>query len=203
MINFEKKSKMKNLTLSLILIAFTSVSFSQQKLVWHEDLNEAVAISQKENKPIMLFFTGSDWCGWCIRLQKEVFFKPEFTKWASENVVLVELDYPRKKAQSKELKAQNSQLQQQFQVRGYPTIWFVKADKNSSGQVNLSQLGKTGYVKGGPSVWISGANQLLFPQTKKEKSPEVKKKPTLKPEGVKKPVSKKDTPKVKKDKNRR
>ena len=194
---------MKNLTLSLILIAFTSVSFSQQKLVWHEDLNEAVAISQKENKPIMLFFTGSDWCGWCIRLQKEVFFKPEFTKWASENVVLVELDYPRKKAQSKELKAQNSQLQQQFQVRGYPTIWFVKADKNSSGQVNLSQLGKTGYVKGGPSVWISGANQLLFPQTKKEKSPEVKKKPTLKPEGVKKPVSKKDTPKVKKDKNRR
>ena len=100
MINFEKKSKMKNLTLSLILIAFTSVSFSQQKLVWHEDLNEAVAISQKENKPLMLFFTGSDWCGWCIRLQKEVFFKPEFTKWASENVVLVELDYPRKRAQS-------------------------------------------------------------------------------------------------------
>ena len=44
----------------------------------------------------MLFFTGSDWCGWCIRLQKEVFFKPEFTKWAAENVVLVELDFPRK-----------------------------------------------------------------------------------------------------------
>jgi len=55
MINFEKKSKMKNLTLSLILIAFTSISFSQEKLVWHEDLNEAVAISQKENKPLMLF----------------------------------------------------------------------------------------------------------------------------------------------------
>lgn len=161
MINFEKKSKMKNLTLILLFITFASVSFSQEKLVWHEDLNEAVAISQKENKPLMLFFTGSDWCGWCIRLQKEVFFKPEFTKWASENVVLVELDYPRKKAQSKELKAQNSQLQQQFQVRGYPTVWFVKAEKNSSGQMNLSQLGKTGYVKGGPSVWISGAAQIL------------------------------------------
>lgn len=157
---------MKNLTLSLILIAFTSISFSQEKLVWHEDLNEAVAISQKENKPLMLFFTGSDWCGWCIRLQKEVFFKPEFTKWANENVVLVELDYPRKKAQSKELKAQNSQLQQQFQVRGYPTILFVKADKNSLRPENFRQIGtaqknKTGYVKGGPSAWISEATQIL------------------------------------------
>ena len=152
---------MKNLTLSLFFISFLSLSFSQEKLVWHEDLKEAITISQKENKPLMLFFTGSDWCGWCIRLQKEVFFKPEFTKWAAENVVLVELDFPRKKAQSKELRAQNAQLQQQFQVRGYPTIWFVKADKNSSGQVNLSQLGRTGYVKGGPAVWIATANQQL------------------------------------------
>jgi len=152
---------MKNLTLSLFFISFLSLSFSQEKLVWHEDLKEAITISQKENKPLMLFFTGSDWCGWCIRLQKEVFFKPEFTKWAAENVVLVELDFPRKKAQSKELRAQNTQLQQQFQVRGYPTIWFVKADKNSSGQVNLSQLGSTGYVKGGPAAWIATANQQL------------------------------------------
>ena len=145
----------------MIVIVFFSISFSQEKLVWHEDLKEAVAISQKENKPLMLFFTGSDWCGWCIRLQKEVFFKPEFTKWATANVVLVELDFPRKKAQSQELRAQNAQLQQQFQVRGYPTIWFVKADKNSSGQVNLSQLGRTGYVKGGPAAWIATANQQL------------------------------------------
>ena len=152
---------MKNLTLSLLFISFLSLSFSQEKLVWHEDLKEAITISQKENKPLMLFFTGSDWCGWCIRLQKEVFFKPEFTKWAAENVVLVELDFPRKKAQSQELRAQNAQLQQQFQVRGYPTIWFVKADKNSSGQVNLSQIGRTGYVKGGPAAWIATANQQL------------------------------------------
>lgn len=152
---------MKNLTLSLLFLSFLSLSFSQEKLVWHEDLKEAITISQKENKPLMLFFTGSDWCGWCIRLQKEVFFKPEFTKWAAENVVLVELDFPRKKAQSQELRAQNAQLQQQFQVRGYPTIWFVKADKNSSGQVNLSQIGRTGYVKGGPEAWIATANQQL------------------------------------------
>jgi thioredoxin-related protein len=156
---------MKNLTLGLLFLSFVGNSFSQSDktpaLVWHEDLKEAVEVSKKENKPLMLFFTGSDWCGWCIRLQKEVFFKPEFTKWAEKNVVLVELDFPRRKAQTDAIKAQNAQLQQQFQVRGYPTIWFVKAALNSAGQVNLSQLGKTGYVKGGPAIWISGANQIL------------------------------------------
>ena len=152
---------MKNLTLSLLFVSFISFSFTQEKLVWHDNLQKAIAVSQKENKPLMLFFTGSDWCGWCVRLQKEVFFKPAFTTWANENVILVELDYPRKKAQSQEIKSQNAQLQQQFSVRGYPTIWFVKADSNSSGQVNLSQIGKTGYVKGGPAAWISGAKLIL------------------------------------------
>ena len=152
---------MKNILVLFILFFFSSILTAQKDLVWHEDMNKAIKISEKTGKPLMLFFTGSDWCGWCIRLQKEVFFKPEFTKWAAENVVLVELDFPRKKAQSKELRAQNAQLQQQFQVRGYPTIWFVKADKNSSGQVNLSQLGRTGYVKGGPAAWIAIANQQL------------------------------------------
>jgi protein disulfide-isomerase len=161
MINFGKTFIMKNLTLSLLFISFISFSFSQQKLVWHDNLQEAVKISKKENKPLMLFFTGSDWCGWCIKLQREVFFKPAFKKWANENVVLVELDYPRKKAQPAHIKTQNAQLQRQFNVRGYPTIWFVKADSDSAGQLNLSQLGKTGYVKGGPAAWISEANQQL------------------------------------------
>jgi thioredoxin-related protein len=73
---------------------------SDEGLVWHTDMNQAIAISQKENKPMMLFFTGSDWCGWCIRLQKEVFLTETFTKWAKENVVLVELDFPRSKPQT-------------------------------------------------------------------------------------------------------
>ena len=152
---------MKNLTLSLLFLSFISTSISQEKVVWHQDLKEAFEVSQKENKPLMLFFTGSDWCGWCVRLQKEVFFQPEFIKWAEQNVVLVELDFPRRKAQSNAIKSQNAQLQQQFQVRGYPTIWFVTSATNSSGQVNLSQLGKTGYVKGGPAAWISSANGIL------------------------------------------
>jgi thioredoxin-related protein len=108
-----------------------------------------------------LFFTGSDWCGWCIRLQKEVFKTPEFVKWASNNVILVELDFPRKNEQTDAIKMQNAQLQQQLQVRGYPTVWFVNASKTADAKVNLNALGSTGYVAGGPQVWLEGANKII------------------------------------------
>ncbi|WP_026725290.1 thioredoxin family protein [Flavobacterium sasangense] len=149
----------------ILVIAFltlTSMSIqAQEELTWHTDMSKAADISIKENKPMFLFFTGSDWCGWCIRLQKEVFKTPEFIKWAKENVVLVELDFPRKNEQTDAVKMQNAQLQQQLQVRGYPTVWFVSAAKTAEAKVNLTALGSTGYVAGGPKVWIDGANQII------------------------------------------
>ena len=149
----------------ILLIAFltlTSMSIqAQEELTWHTDMSKATDISIKENKPMFLFFTGSDWCGWCIRLQKEVFKTPEFIKWAKENVVLVELDFPRKNEQTDAVKMQNAQLQQQLQVRGYPTVWFVSAAKTADAKVNLTALGSTGYVAGGPQAWLDGANQII------------------------------------------
>jgi protein disulfide-isomerase len=144
----------------LFLFFFCAVyTMSAQELTWHTDVNKAIEISSKTNKPMLLFFTGSDWCGWCIKLQKEVFFKPEFKEWAN-NVVLVELDYPRKTKLEPALAQQNAQMQQIFQVSGYPTIWLVSPQKIGE-QINLQQLGKTGYVAGGPTKWIEVANQFL------------------------------------------
>lgn len=149
----------------IILLTFlmlSSVSLqAQEELTWHTDLTKATDISIKENKPLFLFFTGSDWCGWCIRLQNEVFKTPEFIAWAKKNVVLVELDFPKRKEQADAIKMQNAQLQQQLQVRGYPTVWFVSAAKTADAKVNLNALGSTGYVAGGPQVWIDGANQII------------------------------------------
>jgi protein disulfide-isomerase len=108
----------------------------------------------------MLFFTGSDWCGWCIKLQNEVFRTPEFVKWANENVVLVELDFPRRTALAPEITEQNNQLQQFFAVQGYPTVWFVNATLND-GKINIDKLGSTGYLAGGPKVWVDNANGIL------------------------------------------
>ena len=109
---------------------------------------------------MMLFFTGSDWCGWCIRLQKEVLKTPEFAKWANANVILVELDYPRRTPQLPEIQKQNQELQQVFGIQGFPTVWFAKATKKD-GKINFEQLGSTGYVAGGPSAWLKGADQIL------------------------------------------
>jgi thioredoxin-related protein len=163
---FSKSLKKENMMKKLLLIVliFTgslAINAQEGELTWHTSMEKAMEISTKEKKPIMLFFTGSDWCGWCIRLQKEVFYKPEFVKWAKDKVVLVELDFPRRKQLDPALQQQNYGLQNALKVQGYPTIWFINAEKKEDGKVNLSQLGSTGYVAGGPDAWLTGANQIL------------------------------------------
>lgn len=145
-----------------ILLLFLSINVLSQEgdLEWHTDLNKAIEISIESEKPLFMFFTGSDWCGWCIRLQKEVFFKPDFVKWAKENLVLVELDFPRRKKLEESLKQQNENLRQMFAVRGYPTGWFVVPEIEEN-KVNFKRLGSQGYVAGGPKNWIDGANKIL------------------------------------------
>jgi thioredoxin-related protein len=149
----------------ILFILFISLSAitvkAQEDLTWHTDMAKASELSMKEKKPLMLFFTGSDWCGWCIRLQKEVFKKEEFIKWAKENVILVELDFPKRTAQEEAIKQQNYQMQQIFQVKGYPTVWLVNPEKTAEGKINLSALGSTGYVAGGPEKWLEGVNSII------------------------------------------
>ena len=147
-------------TLIALLFILTSYAVDAQELVWNNNLKNSIEISKKTKKPLLLFFTGSDWCGWCIRLQTEVFKTPEFVKWANENVVLVELDFPRRTVLAPEITEQNNQLQQFFAVQGYPTVWFVNASKKD-GKINLEKLGSTGYLAGGPSAWLANANQIL------------------------------------------
>jgi len=147
-------------TLLTLLFILGSYAVQAQELVWNNNLKNSIEISNKTKKPLLLFFTGSDWCGWCIRLQTEVFKTPEFKKWANDNVVLVELDFPRRTVLAPEITEQNNQLQQFFAVQGYPTVWFVNAS-NSDGKVNIDKLGNTGYLAGGPKVWLDTANGIL------------------------------------------
>ena len=115
---------------------------------WLVKMEEAYALSKKTGKPIMANFTGSDWCGWCKRLTASVFAKDEFKTWADKNVILLELDYPRRKTLPEDIRNQNASLQQAFQVRGFPTVWVFNLDKDeTSGQYNIEGLGQTGYRK--------------------------------------------------------
>lgn len=173
---------MKLLKLSLLLVLSFTLSFnakaaetptdpkSETKAAdtpkkngdWFIYVEDAKAESDKTGKPILANFTGSDWCGWCIRLRNEVFNTSEFKNWAEENVVLLELDFPRKTQLPEDLKAQNSSLQQAFQVRGYPTLWAFDLNFNeATKQFNIEAYGSLGYVAGGPKEWIKKAEAEL------------------------------------------
>ena len=118
-------------------------------LMWYTDLNEVHELHQETGKPIFGFFTGSDWCGWCWKLQADVFKKEAFKTWAKENVILLELDFPKRKEQPMELKKQNQGLQQAFKITGYPTVWLFNTSVNEeTKQFHLSALGKLGYPSG-------------------------------------------------------
>ncbi|MBD3637960.1 MAG: thioredoxin family protein [Crocinitomicaceae bacterium] len=155
----------------LVTASFKSESQSLQendeKLTWYTDLDKAYEISEESGKPIFGFFTGSDWCGWCHKLQREVFAKDAFIEWAQKEVVLLELDFPRKKKLPEELAKQNRELQQAFKVTGYPTVWIFFADKDpDTDHFNLTALGKLGYpsgaVKGKEEVkFLDNANKVL------------------------------------------
>ena len=161
----QNKKQIKNNTMKkilvVLLVALSINGFAQQKEIeWHTDVNKAVNISVETGKPLFFFFTGSDWCGWCKKLVKEVFVKPEFKAWAAKNAILVELDFPRRTPISDDLKKQNRELGQMFGVRGYPTGWLVNPTI-VDGKVNFNKLGSLGYVAGGPKAWITGANKIL------------------------------------------
>ena len=144
----------------LLFLMMASFSVNAQELTWHTDVNKASDLAIKEKKSLMLFFTGSDWCGWCMRLQKEVFVTPEFVKWAKENVVLVELDFPKRKVLTPELQKQNAELEQMFGVRGYPTTWLVKPSKKDA-KVAFERLGSVPYIPGGPLAWQAEASRVI------------------------------------------
>ena len=168
---FTKTKTMKNL-LAVLLIAFSLNGFAQHKeSSWHTDVNKAIELSVKQEKPLFFFFTGSDWCGWCKKLVAEVFEKAKFKTWATQNVILVEIDFPRRTPISKQLRKQNEELMRAFgpvyqrnygRRMGYPTGFFVNPTVKD-GKVNLLTgiLGVQGYVRGGPTEWIAGANQIL------------------------------------------
>ncbi len=97
-------------------------------VVWLTDLEAAKKQAAADQKPILMFFTGSDWCSWCKKLHEDVLDKEEFQKFAKDNMILLELDFPNSIPQSDALKKQNKALGEKFKVSGYPTMVLVASD---------------------------------------------------------------------------
>jgi thioredoxin-related protein len=111
------------------------------------DFEKAKSVAESQKKDILMDFTGSDWCEWCIRLRNEVFDTKEFKAAAPRNFVLLEVDFPQDKSKvSAKEQEQNDKLQSQFEVEGYPTIFLADAQGRPYAQLS--------YEKGGPENYL-------------------------------------------------
>lgn len=122
-------------------------------LPWRVDYAAAAKEAASTNRPMLLNFTGSDWCVWCHRLRDEVFQTPFFAEYAAGSLALVELDFPRKKSLPPELKKQNDALAQKFGVESYPTIILLAPDGK--------ELARLGYMQGGPKTFVRELKRRL------------------------------------------
>jgi len=152
-----KEIKLKNLMMIFVLVFFAVNACGGDtlgdNLNWTTNLEQAIAQAKKENKAVLVNFTGSDWCVWCKKLSGEVFSQDEFAAYAKENLILVMLDFPRSIEQSDKIKAYNQSLAQKYGIQGFPTILIF----NSSGNM----VAKTGYQQGGAANYVKHIESYL------------------------------------------
>jgi thioredoxin-related protein len=129
--------------------------------LWTDNFEQAKAQAKKEGKDLLVDFTGTDWCPWCVKLRQEVFDKEKFKAEAPKKFVLVEIDFPRTKKLADAVKKQNAALQQQYSVEGFPTILLMDAD----GKV----YGKTGYQPGGEEKYLKHLDELQQVRVERDK----------------------------------
>lgn len=111
---------------------------------WTQDLEAATKYAQKEDLPLFVMFTGSDWCYWCKLMDTDVFSADTFFSYAKDNLVLVAIDYPKDKSKVPEaFQARNQELGKTFRVQGVPTYVILKPDgKTEIGRLSAGK-GKT------------------------------------------------------------
>jgi protein disulfide-isomerase len=120
---------------------------------WLTDFAQAKTLAAEQKRPIFINFSGSDWCGWCVKLDGEVFSQEAFVKYAGENLVLLLADFPKRTKLPEAIAAQNNKLAENYGIRGFPTVLLVDAE----GKV----LAQTGYQRGGADAYVEHLKGLL------------------------------------------
>lgn len=123
---------------------------------WQSDFEKAKQLATQENKPIILIFSGSDWCAPCMKLEKEIWQSEVFKNYSDKNYILYKADFPRKKKNQpvKEQAKANKALAEQYNKKGYFPL-VVVLNKNAK------VLGETGYKKMMPEVYIKHLDSFL------------------------------------------
>jgi len=129
-------------------IQLTEIKEPEQ--LWYTDVDRAINISKKTGKEIFVFFTGKEWCSWCKKLDRQILSQEDFINYAKENLVLLELDFPKGK---RDLPWKQIELARKFRIQAYPTVILMDSDKN--------QLGQTGYQAMSPLQYTEHIESII------------------------------------------
>jgi thioredoxin-related protein len=142
-------------TLALVgLVAASLMQGCSKGALDHEGYRAARARAEAESKCMLLAFTGSDWCDWCIKLEAEVFSRPVFRNFAESNLVMLVIDFPSdESAKTLAARKQDSALADYFGVNGFPTVLIICPEGNA--------VARTGYKDGGPKAYVEHVKQLM------------------------------------------
>jgi protein disulfide-isomerase len=132
---------------ALLLCLALGLASLQASDIWSTDYEASIAQAAASKKAILLEFTGSDWCPPCMKQNKDVFEQSAFEDYAKDKLVLVKLDFPRRKEQDPALKERNQKLSTQYGVEGFPTIILLSPEgKELARQVGYGGGGVTGFI---------------------------------------------------------
>ncbi len=124
--------------------------------VWTQDIDAATLLAKEKKLPVLVDFTGSDWCGWCKLMQGKVFTTEAFRNYAKTALVLVKIDFPRDKSKvPAEYHARNQKLQQQYGVKGYPTYVILSSEGKAIGRMSADRDAT-------PEKFIGQLKDILF-----------------------------------------
>lgn len=120
---------------------------------WLTDFDAARKAAAEKKLPVFALFTGSDWCPWCVKLDKEILSQKAFLDYADKNLILFKADFPRRKKVDPALQKANHALREKYGVKGFPTVVLVNADG--------SVVGTIYYEEGGPEKYVASLKKLL------------------------------------------
>ncbi len=140
-------------SLTIMFMAFSSSAEAGGGEGWEVDFKKASELAKKENKFMLLDFTGSDWCYYCKKLNKDVFIKQQFKDFTSQEMVLVEIDFPQKKLSDEQTK-QNNLLLEKYGVSGFPTIVILNPEGKEVDR-------HTGYRAGGVESYVDFLKKVI------------------------------------------
>jgi protein disulfide-isomerase len=139
--------------LALLMALDVAQAASSVAVKWETSYQAAMDLAGREDRVVMLFFTGSDWCSWCSRLSKEVFEHPSFIAYTERYLVPVKVDFPRRSQLPASLQQHNDTLANRFRVRSFPTVVFVDS--------NGKEVHRRGYEQGGGPAYLESLHKRL------------------------------------------